>query len=280
MKAATIGREVFWEAVNRSTGRRQPCRLLKIVRRNGNFQKMNIKIYNRLLREHVDIIGGHIPLGVGERVWPGHNTSSCSVMMNETNENRRYRDVRYVAFFRNALQKYISGVSYQTRTRGGAAAKIRLAMNSSWVQGSHHSKYSAYLITPEQRQMYEQFNMDISKDGETVQIMANLIHFDVSVGITERLSHSMEILEDLFDANKGINGLFARYGGELLQKNKSNSSEVRLNPSRVSSSEMWSNLKNESYLTMKLLEFVKYEQQITDFALALHMRQHRSFLSN
>ena len=46
-----------------------------------------------------------------------------------------------------------------------------------------------------------------------------------------------------------------------------------INPSKLSTRSIVRKLKEDDRLFLDVLEFVRYEQQITDFALALHLRQ-------
>ena len=47
-----------------------------------------------------------------------------------------------------------------------------------------------------------------------------------------------------------------------------------INPSRLSTRSIVERLREDELLFLDVLEYTKYEQQISDFCLALHLRQY------
>ena len=148
---------------------------------------------------------------------------------------------------------------------------------------SYHGRYDTYLITPAQRS-------DMAREGEgrsrtaiderALMVMSNLVKHEVVVGITERLSDSMELLRRLIDNDGDVADLFVRYGlrdgGERDGAGYEQGDGMKINPSKISSSTVMLELRKDERFMRDLLEVVKYEQQVSDFAMALHLRQHAS----
>jgi hypothetical protein len=68
-------------------------------------------------------------------------------------------------------------------------------------------------------------------------------------------------------------GMMAR--AERIEAEPAGESELPLviNPSELSTRSIVRQLKKDAMLFLDALEFVRYEQQISDFALAMHIRQ-------
>ena len=79
---------------------------------------------------------------------------------------------------------------------------------------SYHGRYDTYLITPAQRS-------DMAREGEgrsrtavderALMVMSNLVKHEVVVGITERLSDSMELLRRLIDDDGDVDTTTSRF---------------------------------------------------------------------
>jgi hypothetical protein len=93
--------------------------------------------------------------------------------------------------------------------------------------------------------------------------------------MTERMPASLEILHYLIDSDDGARDLFEAEG--MPNKGGQQISEVRIrNPAEIPTSAVLSELAKDPVFYIKLLEYVKYEQQVTEFALQIHIHQHES----
>lgn len=252
----------------RSRNKRNPCAMKKFVLRSGESKWHTQPIENGFVEENIDIMGGHIPLGTGN-VWTN---------VEEDSMDGQLLYVQYIAFFRNAATKYVSGEAFWKPEKklsdlvDETKEKVRKEVSS----GQYHKKYDVYLTTPAQREEIESQGQRMSIEDQALRIMVNLIRHDVTVGITERLPQSMELLQQLIDNSGNASDLFVRYGMRSKDSKEGGSSSIKVNPSRISSSTVMKVLKKDGHFMAQLLECVKFEQQISDFALALHLRQHSS----
>ena len=106
------------------------------------------------------------------------------------------------------------------------------------------------------------------------RIKKNILAYNVTVGIVERMSESMEMLQYLLDGDGEATPTFREFG--LKERDEEAREGRRGNRSPVSASALLEHLRKDEEFYGKLLEYVKYEQQITDFALDVHVRQHES----
>ena len=131
----------IWNATNPIPGE-PPCCIKRSWNRTGTKRwKMNME--NRYVARELDIIGGHLPLGV-EDVWKrtAHLTAEIQDDI----------DVTYLTFIRNAVDKLVSGTSYKTEnpTVEGVVDKIGVDVGQYLARGEYQAKYGEYFITPQQ----------------------------------------------------------------------------------------------------------------------------------
>ena len=286
----------IWNATNPIPGE-PPCCIKRTWNRTGTKRwKMNME--NRYVARELDIIGGHLPLGV-EDVWK--NTAHLPAEIQDD------IDVTYLTFIRNAVDKLVSGTSYKTENPSttGVVDKIRTDVEQYLARGEYQAKYGEYFITPQQKKEYAQRGVTLTAEESAVEQMANLLEYNVVVGATERMSDSLHLLQSLIDQDGDATELFEEFGMVPVASNgasndtngdkpklmegmkkraeyldtgaKKDDGEVPLviNPSKLSTRSIVRKLKGDNNLFLDVLEFVRYEQQITDFALALHLRQFR-----
>jgi len=283
----------YWNATHPIPGE-PTCSMKRTWNRTGSRRfKMNVD--NRYVARELDIIGGHLPLGV-EDVW--QNTEHL------TNEVGGDVSVTHMTFVRNALDKLVSGTSYKTAnpTVDGVVAKIRSDVENYLADARYQNKYAEYYITPRQKKEYAERDVILSAEESAVQQMANLLEYNVIVGATERMSDSLLLLRTLIDENGEAAELFEEFGmapeqgrskehtehksrprlkegmvarAERTEAEPTGENELPLviNPSELSTRSIVRQLKKDAMLFLDALEFVRYEQQISDFALAMHIRQ-------
>ena len=297
---------------DRMKRRKVPCHLRRSLGRDGSMSEAvtNVtipRVTGEYLGERFDLIGGHLQLGVGA-VWTDAADSEGRSREREEaggggglrdgdDDNLRYVDdgspgLTNVAFFRNAVDKYVSGVSYATKAKAGrplpVIAKVRELLPAKLALGEYAAKIREYLITPHQRRRYGDAGIDPSAEEQAVRAMMNLLDFDVLVGIAERMSESLSMLEPLMDPEGAVPEVFAKYGraggptrpadgegGDGAEANRTLKTR-KANVNGLSTSYLVEILKKEDkFLFMDILEYTKFEQQITDFSLALHLRQEK-----
>lgn len=284
----------IWNATNPIPGE-PPCCLKRTWNRTGT-KRWKMDVENRYVAQELDIIGGHLPLGV-EDVWK--NTAHLS------SEIQNSIGVTYLTFIRNAVDKLVSGTSYKTKdpTVDGVVDKIRTDVEQYLARGpgEYQAKYGEYFITPRQKKEYTRRGVTLTAEESSVEQMANLLEYNVIVGATERMSDSLHLLQSLIDEDGEATELFEEFGMVSSDgaSNKINNDKPKLtegmmkradnvdtggnkddgevplviNPSKLSTRSIVRKLKEDDRLFLDVLEFVRYEQQITDFALALHLRQ-------
>jgi hypothetical protein len=284
----------IWNATNPIPGE-PPCCLKRTWNRTGS-KRWEMDVENRYVAQELDIIGGHLPLGV-EDVWK--NTTYLSSEVQDS------IGVMYLTFIRNAVDKLVSGTSYKTKnpTIDGVVDKIRTDVEQYLARGEYQAKYGEYFITPRQKKEYARREVTLTAEESTIEQMANLLEYNVVVGATERMSDSLHLLQSLIDKDGEATELFEEFGmvssdvvsnQTKAKKDKPKLTEgmkkraedfdgggnkddgevpLVINPSRLSTRAIVQKLKEDDKLFLDVLEFVRYEQQITDFALALHLRQ-------
>lgn len=226
-----------------SRAQRSPCKAKSHVLRSGLKRRKTEPVRNGFVSSSIDIMGGHMPLGTG-RAWPS-----------ASGEDRAH----YISFFRNAATKYVSGESFwKPETDLNELVKeTKQKVHRALQRNEYHNKYAIYLLTPEQRDKY---SGSISEGS--VQVMVNLLERNVLAGVTERMDQSMELLQNLVDNGPKATDIFQE--------------RIEANPSKLSSSTVMDELVQDVEFMSELLECVKFDQQISDFAVALHLRQYAS----
>lgn len=237
-----------------------PC-LLKDGSHDGKFRYINRRPVRKEGLHSFDMIGGHFRLGLMNhlRKYPEKPNSAT------TNH-------RYLVFVRNAALKYISGKVY---IKKGHAQNLTAQFIIHDLQREvrhrkkHHCKYANYLLTPTQEDERKRKKWNYAQS--TRVIMQNMVDFNVTIGVTDDMRSSINILESIMDPLGHIADLFVGYGGG----NANNQTKVKKhNISPLSSESILEVLRQEHPTTFEdLMEFVKYEQQVTDFAVAFQQLQ-------
>jgi hypothetical protein len=214
----------------------------------------------------VDILGGHLELGSADYAW------------------NQYQDLRYVAFFRNATSMFVSDKMYnQHRTLKEHLEAIREHVQSDLAVGKYNSRYSSYLLTPFQKAALRRQKRKLSRQEKFNLIQKNIVDYKIICGITERMPESLEVLHYVIDSDNGARSIFEEWGmpdkhGNIVHAQKrSNTLGQRQG---ISTSQVITELKKNATFAALLEEYVKYEQQITDFAYNVHMHQYESIHSS
>jgi hypothetical protein len=149
----------------------------------------------------VDIYGGHARIGTGDFI-----TSS---------------DVRYIVFFRDPIERYVSGHLYQNKVHkcheslDQVVKKIKQKIANARENDNYMVTSSSYLLTPTQRVENEHLDVD-NKLMDTVSpnithsstsfaaaearaklIIQNMYRYNAIIGLTERMPESLNMLRHI-----------------------------------------------------------------------------------
>jgi hypothetical protein len=121
------------------TKRGTKCQVRAISRTRQDITLNNLRMEQNQLTQ-LDLLAGHLSLGVGAAF--------------STEED----DVQYLTFFRNAVDKFISGIMYQKRDKHYSFQQI-VELVHKRVRGElkkhkYREGYSAYLLTPQQKELF------------------------------------------------------------------------------------------------------------------------------
>eukprot|EP00934_Nitzschia_sp_Nitz4_P006423 Nitzschia sp. Nitz4//scaffold247_size31676//11422//13657//NITZ4_007928-RA/size31676-processed-gene-0.33-mRNA-1//1//CDS//3329543949//6413//frame0 len=238
------------------------CKMKNYLNRQGdvwqNSEKSQDNVNSTFLRDRVDIVGGHFRIGRLDHV------------VSDTPRN-----LRHVAFFRDAAAKYVSGVIFMQTTQYRSNRQRRKPSIKSVIEqiqqevdntDGFHKKYADYLLTPSQMQTCLQQTCSAKEMADIVK--ENLIQYNVTVGVVERMRESMDVLYHVMEPQSSDPETRVFYQSFASSKSR--------NVSPISTSQVMDELKSirngTTYANM--LQYVRYEQEITDFALQLHERQY------
>jgi hypothetical protein len=142
---------------------------------------------------------------------------------------------------------------------------IKQRVKSARRQGKYYERYTSYLITPQQRYSLAEKNISLSMHYRVNLTLHNLIQYNVIVGIVERMSESLEVLQYVMDSQNELQAMFQEFG-----MNSTSQSAVVMNPSRrVPTSVVLQELEKDELFMQELREYVKYEDLIRTFAIGL-----------
>eukprot|EP00579_Thalassiosira_antarctica_P012239 CAMPEP_0201921428 /NCGR_PEP_ID=MMETSP0903-20130614/9758_1 /ASSEMBLY_ACC=CAM_ASM_000552 /TAXON_ID=420261 /ORGANISM="Thalassiosira antarctica, Strain CCMP982" /LENGTH=244 /DNA_ID=CAMNT_0048458387 /DNA_START=78 /DNA_END=812 /DNA_ORIENTATION=+ len=226
-----------------------------------------------------------------DNVFPQHHSSS------NDEDAHLHTPVRHIVFLRQPMERFVSSILYRAKqfsvnkkeTVEDTAKYIKKRIHESRKKNEYVTSIFNYLLTPEQAQTKKEFpRSEQLVEYKTQLAIRNLIHYDAIVGMTERFSESMIILQHVLlpdrftnDVRKDRMGkMFDEYTANIddqPSKNESEISSTRQNPSQmgaISTSSVMAELKKDDIFMGEFKEFLKYEQLIVDFALKMHHMQH------
>jgi hypothetical protein len=176
-------------------GRR--CQTKTSLARDGSSFPIprNGKMNNARLSEHFDIVIGHAPIGLHQN-W-------------KTSNQEEVVDPQHVAYFRDPMQKYVSGHLYSNRmmTKKLTFSEIvkRIVdkvMDKRSKNEYNNAGYSKYLLTPQQK------TDKMSLQARNDMILDNLVRMQVLVGTVERMTESAATLQYVLDGKCMLTPLF------------------------------------------------------------------------
>jgi hypothetical protein len=249
--AASMGdAQTPWESKNHKR-----C-VNKFSRHRGDQVAWNTKgnVTGSLLRNTSDILVGHLPLGVHHH-WKDANDHVVHP--------------QYVAFFRDPIAKYVSGRLFVNRKKDWTAEEAVRILKQEVVtarqRGSYYLGCDKYLITPEQKEL------PLTLDERVQLVRTNLLSYRCLVGIVERMSSSLYLLQHVIDGDLEVTGQLHRLDTARPSQNDSN--RTTFNQSKLSTDALVAELKRDPNFYPSLQEYLRYEFLIYDFALQIHARQ-------
>lgn len=209
---------------------------------------------------NVDIVSGHVAIGV-DHEWK--------------DDKGKHVDVQYLTFFRESTHKFVSAVLYlrPKLTFEEAVVQIKAAARQRVESGDYLSDI-ANLMTPVQREEFRKKNVTLTPEEGANLMIQNLKEQNILVGIVERMSESLEMLQHVVDKDGELDSLFESYG--KIPPGANETKEIKANKSRLSSSEVLAEVEKDEEFMKVLHEFVKWDKKVYDFALDMHIRQYEA----
>jgi hypothetical protein len=207
----------------------------------------------------VDILAGHLSIGNDHR-WK--------------DDAGEHVDVQYITFVRDPIQKYVSGIPRLPMNE--SVASIKRTVSKAVNDGLYLDQYSTSFIMPMQRAVFDMYSFTPTHDERANLAIKNLAQNNVLIGITERIPESLEMIQYVLDKDRVLDELFENFGRNGAE-GKVN--EKRVAQSRVSTTNIIEELEKDVNFMSTLREYVKYEEKIRQFALAIHLRQYESIRS-
>ena len=243
------------------------CKLKKTVFRNKTVEvnadaSINVPINNTYLREaQTDIISGHVSVGT-DHSWK--------------DDKGRHVDVQYLTFFRESKRKFVSAVLYLRKdmTFEQAVARVKEAVTGRLAKRQYLTNVNS-IMTPAQRDDFSKRNITLSPEQEANLMIQNLKEKNILVGIVERMSESLEMLQHVVDKDGELDDLFEKFG--KIPPGANATKEVIKNQSRLSSSEVLAEVEKDEEFMKTMREFVKWDEKVYKFALDMHTRQYEAF---
>lgn len=243
--------------------KRGQCQMRRALSRDGT-EVEDMKFFNSsFLENNVDTLAGNIPLGI-ESGWK--------------DESGELVDTQYIVFFRNPVHKYVSGTLYNRRglNLNETVTMIKKRVNDAVGQNNFYDKSASYLITPAQNAVFYKYGFGLSHEEDTSLAMANLVNKNVLIGIVERMSESLEMIQYLIDEEGLTTPMFEYFG---MKHANGTMRDVKVNRSPISTAAVVDELeKDESFMKI-LRDYLKWEYRVHKFALEMHMRQYESIQS-
>jgi hypothetical protein len=163
----------------------------------------------------------------------------------------------------------VSGKLYNNRDANWTTEKAIKAIKK-FVRKEHEqnlyykSDPSRYLLSPKQQEGHPK------REDRIYQSMLNLVESPMMVGIVERMSESLEMLQHLIDGKGKLTKYFA-----LLDPTSNSTRAVVRNKSKLSTSAIVIELEKDEDIMKVFRDFLQYEFRLYDFALAVQERQYR-----
>lgn len=241
------------------------CKLKDTIFRNNTeiAQSGDLSPINTTYLEeaNVDILSGHVSVGIDE---------------NWKDDQGQHVDVQYLTFFRESTHKFVSAVLYLRPKLSfeEAVAHVKETAKRRLEAGDYLSDI-ANMMTPVQRAEFRKKNITLSHEEGANLMIQNLKEKNILVGIVERMSESLEMLQHVLDKDGELDSMFEAYG--KIPPGSTATKEIKANKSRLSSSEVLAEVeKDEDFMKNVMQEFVRWDAKVYQYALDMHMRQYEA----
>jgi hypothetical protein len=239
------------------------CWLSYLENRTGNEYPLDQSnaVSTKLLQENqVDIIGDHLPVGLFQS-WK------------ET--DGRMTDITFITFFRNPLEKFVSDHLFSEKTKKQATSMIAeqlfLKASSRLQQGKFFDKISNHLISPEQKRWIDEEKIRWTYERRAKLTRKNLLRYNVVVGLVDKLPESLQLMEHLMDRNGNMTQMFQFFASTSKINSIDGGSIAR---SKEFTASVAATLRSNVTQYAVVTEYLKYEQQMYDFAVKVHQIQY------
>ena len=270
VKSSSIQSAIGWE----------PCRVKNVIDRNRILEEDNMRdrgrlylnVNNTVMRENIDIIGGHFRIGTGDYIL-------------QRNSDDVY-PVRHIVFLRDPMERFVSGILYERRREQDNFAEvielIKKRVRGSRAAGDYWDKSLTYLLTPGQVEEFEIKKSELTHhkspsltakanfaEVKSKAAIHNLFKYNTIVGMTERMDQSMELLKHVLLANASEDKV------AWLEKHTNDTRSNESKKGAVSTSSVLDELKKDAEFVPVFEEYIKYEEMINRYASKMHSMQYR-----
>ncbi len=268
---------------------------------DANAERPYPTVNNTILREKIDIFGGHIQIGSGDFI---HGNPAVAFPAQTP-------PVRHIVFLRDPMARFVSGILYEQKNGKMKAGETDVALEGTVklikkrVRGSRKAdaymkRSTQYLLTPIQSENIA--NLTARNIGRTseenrayaqaVAAIQNLVNYNVILGMAEAMDQSMTILRHALLSNRFTDDDRKEYAGDLFEnyddsertteeEEEENDRMIRRPKEKFNLSErdgvstalVLQELKKDADFIPIFQEYVKFEQMINDFAWVMHKMQ-------
>jgi hypothetical protein len=249
--------------VNAFGSSRNTCANELSVDRKGNVMNKRRSITNSFLKDNVDVLIGHLPIGA-HQYWMDR-------------KDNRTVNAQYICFFREPIHKFVSGILFSNHDLSfdEVVTLIKKRVRDARSKGRYYEGYSAYLLSPDQKPVvYAKYAKGKKKQPLEYRIqliLRNMIDYHILIGIIERMSSSLELMLHVVDGAREMTETFQKVDTE---KSGSKGDLLVANKSRLSTAAIIEGLRKDDEFFQLLQEYLKYDEIIYSLALKLHDRQY------
>lgn len=242
-----------------------PCDMKKGLFRNGTAMQDHRVVTSRYLREHVDLLMGHLPVGT-HAAW-------------EDQTNKLRVNAQYITFVREPIHKYVSGVLFTTKKKhlsfNETVDLIRDRVTKARAENLYYEGYTKYLTSPMDKQMAFRQESSRGIENRIGIILKNLVRHHFVVGSVENMYQSLQMIQYAIDSTHRVSNVFEKFG----MTTDSSRETYRANESVLSTSAIVQALQQDPAFWKEIQEFLKYDAVVHAFGLELHQLQYQWFMS-
>jgi hypothetical protein len=258
-------------------------------------------VNNTILRENIDIFGGHIQIGSGDFI---HGNPAVAFPAQTP-------PVRHIVFLRDPMARFVSGILYEQKNGKMKAGETDVALEGTVkliktrVRGSRKAdaymkRSTQYLLTLIQSENIANLtarNIGLTSEenrayAQAVAAIQNLVNYNVILGMAEEMDQSMTILRHALLTDRFTDDDRREYAGDLFEnyddsertteeEEEENDRIIRRPKEKFNLSErdgvstalVLQELKKDADFIPIFQEYVKFEQMINDFAWVMHKMQ-------